>query len=500
MRCNRFLPIVFTMVLLFFSSCTDLEGVESRLSELEKHMTALEKQCNEMNSNITTLQSIVEALQSGDYITSVTPITTEGIIEGYTISFSNAKSITIYHGKDGVDGHTPIIGIKKDIDGIWYWTVDGEWLLNDIGSKVKAVGSDGITPQLKIEDGYWFVSQDNGQTWSQLGRASGKDGDSIFQSVTVTDNDVTFVTTDGQFFKFSRKKDYKLSVLFIGSSFGVNTVIQFPALARAAGIDITVGNLYKGACTLSDIALRLKDNSPFEKGVIYDKSSTGWETSVRTPLEMMNLKEWDIIIVQRSAPGQEGGCDSWTIEMAHDLDTILELINFVADYNPKILFNSGFSYPVGTYHGSREVQLEVVEKIMNTSKRVQDTFGLEIIPSAIAVHNARLTSLAYIPTFNSMNYDIPDLAGEGPHLDTGVGSYILGCLLFEQICGKRFDMSILNVSYLPTLEDVKNNAGFFPDTNFTPITEEQARIAKYAAMSANKNPWQVNWALAELFP
>lgn len=37
-------------------------------------------------------------------------------------------------------------------------------------------GSDGITPQLKIENGYWHVSYDKGQTWTQLGKATGEDG------------------------------------------------------------------------------------------------------------------------------------------------------------------------------------------------------------------------------------------------------------------------------------------------------------------------------------
>ena len=39
-------------------------------------------------------------------------------------------------------GKTPTISVKKDIDGIYYWTVNGEWLIVD-GNKVKAEGSDG---------------------------------------------------------------------------------------------------------------------------------------------------------------------------------------------------------------------------------------------------------------------------------------------------------------------------------------------------------------------
>jgi hypothetical protein len=38
-------------------------------------------------------------------------------------------------------------------------------------------GKDGVTPQLKIENGFWYVSYDNGATWTQLGQATGDKGD-----------------------------------------------------------------------------------------------------------------------------------------------------------------------------------------------------------------------------------------------------------------------------------------------------------------------------------
>ena len=39
-------------------------------------------------------------------------------------------------------------------------------------------GTDGVTPKFKIEDGNWFVSYDEGKTWTQLGSATGT---SLFQ-------------------------------------------------------------------------------------------------------------------------------------------------------------------------------------------------------------------------------------------------------------------------------------------------------------------------------
>ena len=215
--------------------------------------------CDRMNANIEALQTIVEALQTFNYVSSVTAITENGQEIGYLIAFSNGDTITVYHGKDGVDGQdgengvdgrdgqTPVIGVQQDTDGIWYWTLDGQWLLDANGKKVKAVGADGkngedgkdgtdgadgkdgITPQLKIEDGYWNVSLDYGVTWTQLGKATGdngkdgtdgKDGqdgvggDSMFTHIDYTSSAdyVIFTLSNGQ--TFSLLKTTFLSIEF----------------------------------------------------------------------------------------------------------------------------------------------------------------------------------------------------------------------------------------------------------------------------------------------
>lgn len=159
---------------------------------------ALLRLCNETNTNLSSLQTIVTALQNNDYITSVDPLTENGKVVGYTIKFAKSNPIVIYNGKDGADGNTPVIGIKKDTDGIYYWTLDGEFILVD-GHKIQAQGDgNGTTPKLEIRNGYWWVSYDNGQNWEQLGKATGedgKDGESI--KITQDENNVYFELEDG---------------------------------------------------------------------------------------------------------------------------------------------------------------------------------------------------------------------------------------------------------------------------------------------------------------
>lgn len=195
----------------------------------------LQELCNKANSDIAALQTIVEALQSNDYIQSITPLMEENEEVGYVIAFGAHDPITIRYGKDGKDGVdgkdaiAPSISVKQDEDGIFYWTVNGEWLTDNEGNKVKAQGvdgndgndghdgsngEDGITPMLKIEDDYWYVSVDEGETWENLGKAKGEDGESesMFQSIT-QDNDYAYFTlSDGTV--ITLPKGLKLSISF----------------------------------------------------------------------------------------------------------------------------------------------------------------------------------------------------------------------------------------------------------------------------------------------
>lgn len=200
------------LLLSLFSSCTaDIDGLSERMDDLEARVEALEELCSQMNTNISSLQTIVGALQDNDYISSIAPVVEGEDTVGYVINFTQSGSVTIYHGEDG---QTPLIGVRQDADGQYYWTVDGEWLLNDAGNKVQALGQDGITPQLKIEtDGYWYISYDGGITWTQLGKATGEDGDSMFSGVTQDDDNVYLTLADGTVITLpkARKLDLQFS-------------------------------------------------------------------------------------------------------------------------------------------------------------------------------------------------------------------------------------------------------------------------------------------------
>ena len=152
---KRLLTLLLASVLFGCGESYDDSALTGRVDDLENRVAKLEELCKQMNTNISSLQTLVNALQNKDYITSVVPITKDGETIGYTISFTQSAPITIYNGQDGKDGQdgkpgedgkdgsTPVIGVKQDADGIYYWTLNGDWLTDDSGNKIKAEGRDG---------------------------------------------------------------------------------------------------------------------------------------------------------------------------------------------------------------------------------------------------------------------------------------------------------------------------------------------------------------------
>ena len=252
---KKLLTLAVMVTSLVLSSCKyDDDDIWNSVHGLEDRVAKLEELCKQMNTNISSLQTIVTALQNNDYVTGVTPVMQSGKEVGYTITFSKSNPITIFHGKDGQngmdgtdgkDGTTPTIGVKQDVDGIYYWTLDGDWLTDERGDKIKAEGTDGkdgadgengsdgtdgtngkdgITPQFKIENDYWFISYDNGDTWTQVGKATGEDGKDGEDGVG---GDSMFTGID-----YKTSTDYVIFTLADGTQIKLPTWSAFEALQR----------------------------------------------------------------------------------------------------------------------------------------------------------------------------------------------------------------------------------------------------------------------------
>ena len=187
-------------LLIALTGCNEItnqiDELYQQVEELRADQAGLKAQLDQINSSVSNLSTIITALQSGVYAKSVMPVD-----NGYSILLSNGETVTILNGKDGSDGYTPVIGVKFE-DDVYYWTLDGEYLLDASGSRVRA---DGAVPAFDIREGYWFVSFDGGENWQQLSKAVGEDGvdglpgDQLFSDVQYSpdSNVVVFVLQDG---------------------------------------------------------------------------------------------------------------------------------------------------------------------------------------------------------------------------------------------------------------------------------------------------------------
>lgn len=284
--------LILAMSVAALAGCTaDMDKFTERLDDLEARVAALETLCAQMNEDIYSMRTVISALEDGLYITDV-----KNVSDGYRIEFSDGETITIRHGKDGEDGtpgadgqdgYTPVIGVRMDTDGIYYWTLDGEWLLDDQGNKMRvtgengkdgadgedgkdgedgadgapgepgapgedgADGQDGVTPVIGVaqdEDGiyYWTINgewllDENGNKVQAQGRdgadgqdgqdgkdgadgadgkdgadgqdgKDGEDGTSLFSNVEVGGEYVTFTLPNGSSFQIPLEKP--LDIIF----------------------------------------------------------------------------------------------------------------------------------------------------------------------------------------------------------------------------------------------------------------------------------------------
>lgn len=194
MRTRRIFPILMLAAVLT-AGCMD--SIDSELNVLERRIEKLEQRCQEINTTLASLRTIVEKIDSYDFVSDVTPIYKGYATIGYTIHFTHSDPVNIYNG---TDAETPILGVAKGEDGVWYWTVKypsdakATFITDNFGLRIPTSAA---SPEFKIEDGYWMVTYDGGEVWHNCGRAVGEDGVSFFDSIVTGGDYVQFNLLNG---------------------------------------------------------------------------------------------------------------------------------------------------------------------------------------------------------------------------------------------------------------------------------------------------------------
>ena len=254
MKKYTLLLTVVLAAILCAPACQDISGLESdvnalkdKYNTLEQRVAALEK----ATSNIDALQAAVNTLQGSDFVTAVSEIKEGSVVVGYEINFNKAGVRKIYNGKDGQNA--PVVGVVEGEDHLYYWTLDGTVITGADGKPLKAGAVDGVTPELKIENGDWYVRYGSGE-WVKYGKAigdnghdgqngkDGKDGDSWFSSVSLANNTLTLVlASTGQRIDIPISSD--LAITFNNAS----------SLTGTPGSTVSIGYTITSATGAADI-------------------------------------------------------------------------------------------------------------------------------------------------------------------------------------------------------------------------------------------------------
>ena len=247
---KKLLYILIAAALVFSCNIYDDTWIQEELERQKDAVSKLESDCQSWNDNLTALEQILTSLQDNDYIKSVSTIEKNGKVTGYQLTFQKRGIVIINHGQDGQDGKDgqdgedgqdgkdakdgkdgkdagqPTIGVKQDTDGKWYWTVDNNWCLDDKGNKVPAISNDDVTPMMKIEEGYWYVSFDNGATWEMMTYADGLHGDLIFSDVDFDESYLYITLSDGTVLEIPRLSDLSVELGKLPSRIKANSTFK----------------------------------------------------------------------------------------------------------------------------------------------------------------------------------------------------------------------------------------------------------------------------------
>lgn len=246
-----------------------------------------------------------------------------------------------------------------------------------------------------------------------------------------------------------------IRVLAIGNSFSDDARTFVHEIGAASGIDICIGNLYIGGCSLE----RHWQNAQNDAAE-YVYSKTGCADRKASIREALVEEPWDFVTMQQAS------------HFSGKPETYQPYLNslsaYVRQYAPQAeqLIHETWAYEIDSTH-SAFPEYDCDQEKMYTrlkaayDKAAQDIGGLRIIPCGDAFQIARKQPLFdYAHGGQSLNRD-------GFHASLTKGRYLLGCVWVETLSG----VSMVGNTFVPTLEE---------HPELTPTAEELSILQKAA--------------------
>lgn len=121
---KKILLMIVPLMALIGCSYDDTD-IQKRLDDLDGQLTELQALVKALNSDVTTLKELVAGKR---FISDVQPGEDGGYVITLVTAAGETSTITISDGKDGTSS---VIGVKQDSDGVYYWTLNGDFILDN---------------------------------------------------------------------------------------------------------------------------------------------------------------------------------------------------------------------------------------------------------------------------------------------------------------------------------------------------------------------------------
>ena len=214
MKKNKILALTLSCLALV-CSCTayDDSALWQRVDESEQQIAGLKESLKQLEGQV----ALLSAAQKGGVITSISENAAGGVTIAYTLSDGTAATAEIAEADDVKD--IDIIGTKEE-NGVLYWTLTSGGkttvLTDRDGAKIPVAGR---TPSFTADkDGYWMVNGDYVlDSEGNKVKSSGHKASLISSAVKNEDGTVTLTLADGSAFTMDVVGSFSLKVLYNGS-------------------------------------------------------------------------------------------------------------------------------------------------------------------------------------------------------------------------------------------------------------------------------------------
>lgn len=217
-----------------------------------------------------------------------------------------------------------------------------------------------------------------------------------------------------------------IKILAIGNSFSEDAVEDhLYGLAKAEGLTVIIGNMYKGGCPVDRHLRNLREDIPEYKYRKIGTDGIKTETPDYTLKQALADEDWDYVSFQQSSPNS-GIPETYAL-----LPELVDSVRLRVPEDAVFMFHQTWSYskdsPHKEYHRYGKDQLKmfyaIVAAVDEVIPQIKDISI--VIPSGTAIQNARTSFLG------------DDLTRDGHHLSRPHGRYVASCTWLQAVLGKN---------------------------------------------------------------